>query len=352
VNGHDMADLDGLFLRNRDRLEDFWGRRQNRPRFDRTVSVFDRQVELTSNDDGVLGAVDHCLPLYSTAPATDRPSFAVQLVVRAGPSDPGPPPENLPNFVQFTGDAAWLTIALGAWGHCYVDLSQGRAVAVLSPQLVRRTDLVSLCLLNTILTNFFIGSGYAMLHASCLWRAGRALLLMAPHNSGKSTTALRLALAGYPLVCDSMIFLSPYSRSLQLLGFPVGKIKLRRDMLPAFAHLRDWVSSEATGTEIKYGVDLRRVDPALVHQTAVTPSAIDLCLLTRAPGEETFLTPANRADIGGAVVMNSLFFDAEPVWRRNLDLIERLLDRARLHHLAVGSDAGGIVAAVDSLWAG
>jgi hypothetical protein len=49
--------------------------------------------------------------------------------------------------------------------------------------------------------------------------------------------------------------------------------------------------------------------------------------------------------------MNSLFFDTDAVWRRNLALIGRLLDVARCHHLAIGSDAGGILAAVESLWA-
>jgi hypothetical protein len=342
--------LDALFLHHRDRLEDFWGRRQNRPRFERTVNVFDRRLHFSSNHEGVLGAVDHCLPLYSVAPPADRVPFAVQLVVQAGPLDPGPPPKNLFDAIQYTGDAAWLTIRLGEWGHSFVDLAAGQAVAVLSPWLARRPDLVGLCLLNTVLTNFFIGGGYGMLHASCLLRDGRALLLMAPHNSGKSTTALRLALAGYRLVSDSMVFLSPESEAMQLFGFPVGKIKLRQDMLPAFPHLRKWLSSEPVGAETKYGVDLRLVDASLVHEAAASPSAVDLCLLTRDSGEPTHLTPATRADISEAVVMNSLFFDTEPVWRRNVDLIEKLLDRARFHHLAIGSNADGILAAVDSLW--
>jgi hypothetical protein len=344
-------DLDTLFRNNRDRLEDFWGRRQNRTRYERTVRVFNRRIELESNDDRILAAIDHCLPLYSIAPLVDRAPFAIQLVVQAGPLDPGSPPENLVEYLQFTGDAAWLTIRLDAWGHCFVDLNGGRAVAVLSPRLAQRPDLVGLCLLNTVLTNFFIGGGYGMLHASCLLRDGRALLLMAPHNSGKSTTALRLTLAGYRLVSDSMVFLSPEAETLQLLGFPVGKIKLRHDMLPAFPRLQPWLSSEPVGTEIKYSVDLRRVDPSLVHEAAVTPSAIDLCLLNRSSSEQTLLTPATRASASEAVVLNSLFFDTEAVWRRNLVLIGRLLDRARCHHLAVGSEAGGILAAVDSLWA-
>jgi len=342
-------DFDGLFLHYQDKLEDFWGRRQNRPQFERTVQVFDRRIRVGSNDEDVLSAVDNSLPLYSVVLPSDGASFAVQFVVQAGPLDPGPPPENLFDYVQYTGDASWLTIRLDAWGHCYIDLIDGRAVAVLSPRLAQRPDLISLCLLNTILTNFFIGDGYGMLHASCLLRNGRALLLLAPHNSGKSTTALRLALAGHQLVSDSMIFLSPASETMQLLGFPVGKVKLRGDMVVAFPRLQALMEEEPVGDETKYGVDLRRVDPGLVCDSAVTPDAIDLCLLTRSKGAATRLMPATRDAVVDAVTMNSLFFDTDSVWRCNLASIERLLKQARCYHLAIGSDVDGILGVVDSL---
>ena len=341
--------FNGLFPHNRDNLEDFWGRRQNRPRFERTVQVFDRQIRVGSNDETVLSAVDNSLPLYSVVAPSDGAPFSVQFVVQAGPLDPGPPPENLSDYVQYTGEAAWLTIRLSAWGHCYIDLNDGHAVAVLSPRLAQRPDLVSLCLLNTILTNFFIGSGYGMLHASCLLRNRRALLLLAPHNSGKSTTALRLALAGYQLVSDSMIFLSPASETVQLLGFPVGKVKLRGDMVAAFPLLHALLEVEPVRDETKYGVDLRRLDPGLVCDSAVTPEAIDLCLLTRSNGVATRLMPATREAVVDAVTMNSLFLDTDSVWRRNLALIERLLEKARCYQLAIGSDADGILGAVNSL---
>jgi hypothetical protein len=342
-------DLETIFRNNQNCLEDFWGRRRNRPCCGRTVQVFDRRVELRSNDAGILEAVEHCLPLYSSAPLAKNAAFLIQFVVQTDAFDPGPAPENLIEIGQYTGDATWLVIRLGAWAHCTVDLEAGRAVAVLSPSLAARPDLVGQCLLNTVLTNFLIGSGYGMLHASCLARDDHALLLMAPHNSGKSTTALRLAMAGYSLVSDSMVFLSPEGEAVQLFGFPVGKIKLRRDMLPAFPHLALWLSPEPVGEEIKYGVDLRRIDLSLVQQAAITPLEIDLCLLTRASGEKTVLAPATRDDAGEAIVMNSLFFDTQSVWQRNLALLGRLLQRARCHHLVIGSDPDGILASVESL---
>jgi hypothetical protein len=241
-------------------------------------------------------------------------------------------------------------IRLGAWGHCHVDLARRESVVVLTPQLARRPDLVSRCLLNTVITNFFIASGYAMLHASCLYHQGRALLLMATHNSGKSTTALRLALAGYPLLSDSMVFLAPDRPRPQLLGFPVGRVKLRRDMVPAFPQVHALLAPEMVRGETKHSFDLRQFDPALVCEEVAVPNQIDLCLLARGSGRGTELSPASRQAVESSVMENSLFYDTWQVWRRNLKSIEQVLDAAQWHHLLIGTDPGRIVTAIGDLW--
>jgi hypothetical protein len=50
------------------------------------------------------------------------------------------------------------------------------------------------------------------------------------------------------------------------------------------------------------------------------------------------------------VMQNSIYYDSQTIWVRNLANIERLLSRTRFHHLKVGADAGGIIAAVETLW--
>jgi hypothetical protein len=239
---------------------------------------------------------------------------------------------------------------LGAWGHCHVDLARGKSVAVLTPQLAQRPDLVGRCLLNTVITNFFIASGYGMLHASCLYHQGRAVLLMAAHNSGKSTTALHLALAGYPLLSDSMIFLAPDGDRPQLLGFPVGRIKLRQDMVPVFPEIQALLAQEMVRGEMKHSFDLRQLDPALVCEEAAFPADIDLCLLVRGNGSDTSLAPASRQAVESSVMENSLFYETQHVWRRNLTSIERLVNAAQWHHLVIGNHPEQLLSAVRDLW--
>ena len=334
-------------------LEDFWGRQPNHPRQRRAFHVFGHPVVLAANDAAVLAALDYSLPLFSQAPEIDRPPFTVDVVVRPMPTPPGESVDEVVGHILYTGAGAWIAIDLGPWGQAFAEPAAGWAVAIVTPELAARPDLLSLTLLNTILLNFCLANGYGMLHASCLWREDRALLLMAPHNSGKSTTALRLVLAGYALVSDSMIHVAPERETdlaPLLAGFPTRRIKLRADMLDAFAPLRPFVQAERVRDEIKYVLDLARVDPTRVVTAAVRPSRVTLCLLTRTDEPATTWRPASADEIAACVMANSLFYDTTEVWQRNLTAIDRLLAHTRGYHLAIGRDPEKLVAAVERLW--
>lgn len=332
----------------REQIEDFWGRRANRCDLCREEVVWGRRVRLCSNDVQALKALEPCLPLYSQAQSVDRSPFEIQMVV-SGDAEVGPPPEALMDHIRYTGQADWLDMGLGNWGHVFVDLAQGQARLVIDRSLVARPDLLAQCAMNTVLTNLFIGDGYAMLHASCLMRGDHALLLMAPHNTGKSTTALRLVLDGYQLLSDSMVFLSPYSANVELLGFSVGRIKVRPDMIAVFAQFADALQMEHVRAEIKYALDLARHDPSLVHRRAAQPRRITLCLLRQSGCAETYWESASPDEVAEATILNSLYHDTPAVWQANLALIARFLERARCFHLAIGSETQGILDGVAQL---
>ncbi|MGH2544940.1 MAG: hypothetical protein ACRDIB_19280 [Ardenticatenaceae bacterium] len=343
------ADSNSLYTKQHSSLEDFWGRRENGPRFAREFRLFGRPARMTANDERVLAALDHVLPLYSVAPQSSHAPYSIHLIVRETYRDVGPLPDNLSEHLRYTGHGDWLDIQLGAWGHCHVDLRAGRALAVLAPALAARPDLVSHHLLNTIFTNLLQQSGFGMMHCTGLLRGDHALLLMAPHNSGKSTTALRLVLAGYSLLSDSQVYVAPDGGPLTLLGFPVGRIKLRRDVVPEFPELQPLLAAEMVRGETKFSVDIRRLNPALVCEEAIRPAKITLCLLTRSEKESSALTPATREEVMDAIMQNSIFYDTATAWARNLAPIERCVARARWHHLSVGRDPAGIVESMQSL---
>ncbi len=342
--------MDGktLYERYANQLEDFWGRRRNRPAYSRDFSIAGHTVRLTGNDPQLLASAEHAQPLYSTAPDAGSPPFHIHLIARPMPLAAGSLPDNLFDHIQYAGYDQWLALHLGPWGLCQVDLNQKRAVAVLDPALAGQPALVSRYLLNTILTNFLIASGYGFLHATGLLKGRKALLLMAPHNSGKSTAAMHLALSGYRLLSDSMIFIDGRSPP-GLLGFPVGRLKLRPDMVATFPQLAPLLEEEPARGEIKYAVDLRRLDPGLVCETIVRPSHVALCLLSLHDTAASHTRPATPEEVIEAVMANSLFYDTAGVWESNLARIGPLVELAETYHLAAGRDPDQLLAAVDRL---
>jgi hypothetical protein len=341
--------FDSYFAQYESQLTDFWGRRRNAPAYSRTFPIFGRQVQLASNEAGALAAADFSQPLFSAAPIVAGKLFKIQIVVRPFPVSPGPLPDNLFDHIQYSGHDSWLAMQLGGWGHCQVNLTAGQALAVLSEEMGSRPEAVSRYLLNTILTNFMISSGLGLLHTTAVYLDGRILMMMAGHNSGKSTTALHLALAGYFFVSDSQIYIEQAAAGLRLYGFPVGRVKLRPDMLPQFPRLAAFLKSEPVRQETKYRLDLHRVDPALVYDEVIRPEKVVLCLLSRNGGGKSAFAPASTAEALETAMINSLFYDTVGIWQKNFEQIEGLIQAADCYHLAIGTDGGDIIRVVDGL---
>jgi len=318
-----------------DLLEDFWQRRANAPRFEKEARIFGQRVLLLSNAEAPLAALDWCVPLYSSAPPLDQPPFQIQLIVQTAPLPLDPAPDDLMRYIQYAGEGEWIALQLGQWGHAQMDLTLKRARAVVTPQLAHRPEVLGRCLLNTLLTNFFIASGYGLLHATCLVRDDTALLLMAPHNVGKSTLALRLFLAGDKLLTDSMVFIAPHTEAVQLLGFPVGQIKLRADMAQTFPDLQPLLQAEPLRGETKYRLDLRRVAAERVQESVFTPTALELYLLQP---DEISRQPIEYVEMWEAMLANSLYYDTEAVWQKNRVVLERVLAKANCWRVGRGGE--------------
>lgn len=317
-----IPDSDWLSHLHEPQLEDFWQRRANKLRFRREVALFGHTLVVESNEEGLFTAVDLAIQNYSQTNQAKPPLGTLQLVVQPMRQPPGPAPDDLMQHITYSGSADWLMMQLGGWGVAHLDLARRLSTAVLSPQLAARPELVAQCVMHTLLLNLIISHGYGMLHASCLVRDGVALLLMAPHNTGKSTTALRLALAGFRLLTDSMVFVDGDGF---LHGYPVGLVKLRGDMVEQFPELRPFLQPEIVRQETKYRVDLRSVNLDFVRETAVRPQKIILCLLSRHENEATVVEDVGEAELIQAILHNSLYVDQTQVWRQNVANLQGVL---------------------------
>jgi hypothetical protein len=176
------------------------------------------------------------------------------------------------------------------------------------------------------------------------------LLLQAPHGTGKSTTALRLLLNGYKLLSDSMVYIGERGDDLWLGGFPVGRIKLRADMLPLFPALAAQAEAEPVRNETKHRVELKRVDPAMAYSQMIRIQRVEYCLLERWEESDSKVEPLTEDELWREIMVNSLHYDTQEMWNENLRRIGLLVQHANLHHLRIGTSENEIIKTVNHLW--
>jgi hypothetical protein len=345
-----MPDFNELYRRHNHRMEDFWSRRVNAPKYQKTIHVFGRAVIFDSNHENVLDAATFAEQMYSSWDSRDESVWRVHLTVHDPDHQPAPPPERLIDLVHYAGAEDWLSIGLREWGHCFVDMKRAEAHAVISSSLAETPQWVCQVLLNTILNNFATRHGFSMLHASALVKDGHILVLQAPHGTGKSTTALRLLLNGYQLVSDSQIYLAERDGALWIGGFPIGRIRLRTDVLPLFPALAAQTQPEPVRNETKHRVDLRRVDPALTRREMIQVPHVEFCLLERWDKSESKIEPLSEDELWAEIMVNSLHYDTPELWSENLHRVDLLLSKANLHRLRIGTSEADIIKTVNQLW--
>ena len=345
-----MPDFNDLYRDFNGRMEDFWSRRTNAPKYERSIRIFGRRVVFTSNHPTVLDSIDIAERMYSSAEPNDELAWHVALIVQD--FDPGlaAPPARLIDRVQYAGADDWLSIGLEAWGHCFVDMTRGEAHAVLASSLAEDPELVSQVLINTILTNFVTRHGYSMLHASALVKDGQVLLLQAPHGTGKSTTALRLLSDGFRLLSDSMVYIGERQGELWMGGFPIGRIKLRAGMLPLFPEAAAGAKSEPVRDETKHRVELDKLDPGMAHPEMLKVGRVEYCLLERWDEPHSRVEPLSEAELWPEIMVNSLHYDTPEFWNENLRRIQLLLKHASLHRLRIGTSEDDILKTVAQIW--
>jgi hypothetical protein len=345
-----MPDFNELYRNHNAQMEDFWSRRANAPKYERTIRIFGHPVIFDSNHPHVLDSATLAEGMYSTSDFQNESTWRVHLTVHDADPIPAAPPKRLVDLMHFAGAGDWLSIDMQGWGSCFADMKRGEAHAVLSSSLAQQPEQICLVLLNTILTNFVTRHGYSMLHASALIKDEHILLLQAPHGTGKSTTALRLLLNGYKLLSDSMVYIGEHDGELWMGGFPVGRIKLRTDMLPLFPALAAEAVDEPVRDETKHRVELDRVDAALTYREMLPIRRVEYCLLERWEKPESKIESLTEDQLWPEIMVNSLLYDTPDLWRENLRRIALLLKKSGLHRLQIGTSEDEILRTVNQLW--
>jgi hypothetical protein len=330
-------------------MEDFWSRQGNTQSESFEFDPFGHKAIITANRLDVLAAARLSAGRFSRAEGqhSDQP-MRIQMVVRR--EQTGPVPADLPERLVYAGVDRWITVSAGEWGYGFANLDMWEALIFLSPALAADSRLVSRYFIDHYLLNFIL-TEWAMLHASCVLEPERQQLvvMIAPHNSGKSTTALHLLRAGYHFLADGTALFrrKPRGDGFVVGGYPIGEVKLRDDVLGLFP--------EYTGEAVrvreqrKTVVDLRAAHPGQLVQTLVTAPKIDLCLVERSGGMQTRIEPLSPEQVWGRLMANTVYWDEPARLATNNEALATLLQVASLHSLELGTDVAGIRGALERL---
>jgi hypothetical protein len=144
----------------------------------------------------------------------------------------------------------------------------------------------------------------ALVHAAAAERGGRAVLLPAPMNAGKTTLVAALVRAGLRYLTDEAVAVEPAPLTLRGLAKPLtidpGARPLLADLEPAVEPAARAYAGE------RWHVDVRTIRPDAV----ATSAAPALVVVPRhVPGAATALTPLSRSQALVALCENSFNLD-------------------------------------------
>lgn len=118
-------------------------------------------------------------------------------------------PAEPPPLDMFSG-AGLLGGATSSSNFVVISPQERGALVVVSPQMARfhyhtRYELIEFA----VFTLAARAQGLASLHAACVGRAGRGILLMGPSGSGKSTVTLQCLSRGFDFLSEDSVFVTP-----------------------------------------------------------------------------------------------------------------------------------------------
>jgi len=326
---------------------DFWQRKRNAQSQSFQFAPFGIPAKISANQADVLAAARLSAGRFSVAAQENtKQPIHIQIVVRSGPDTPVP--ANLPEQLTYTGVGPWITLLAGQWGHAVANLQTREAVLVLTSALAANTRLVSRYFIDHYLLNFIL-TEWAMLHASCVLSADgqRLVVMIAPHNTGKSTTALHLLRAGYHFLADGMALLRHEEQGFIFGGYPIGEVKLRDDVLAMFAEYSG--QSVRVREHHKTVVNLRQTHPNQLVEKIISPASIHLCFVERKEQPQTEVLPLSAQKARQMLVNNTIFWDEAPQLAFNSNTLQALLRVASLYRLVIGRNTGDIIATIDKI---
>jgi len=291
----------------------------------RDLQLLGGRFRFESNSGRLLRFVDAAfggLPRHRLSATSPR--LSVKLVLRAGGRPHPRRRKEPPPLGMFSGDG-FLGGATDRSDFVVVSPRERSALIVMSAPMMSfpyhaRYELIEFA----VFTLAARAQQLVSLHAACIGREGRGLLLMGPSGAGKSTLSLLALLQGFDFVSEDSVFVAPDT----LLATGVANfLHVRADSLRWVERSRDVADIRASpvirrrsGVR-KYEVDLRQG----AHRLAQHPLKIGAVLfLSAQKGGGPLLRPLGRSSMDARLSEAQAYAANQPQWRAFRKQVSRL----------------------------
>jgi hypothetical protein len=274
------------------------------------------RIQFESNSAELLRLVDAA---YANLPRHRLSATVPQLRIRLSLMSGGQPRQRRrsePPALEMLSGAGFLGGATDSSNFVVLSPQERAALVAVSPQMLKfpyhtRYELIEFA----VFTLAARSQKLASLHAACVGRNGRGILLMGPSGAGKSTVTLQCLLQGFDFMSEDSVFVTP---DTMLATGIANFLHVRSDSLRWLERARDVaairkspVIRRRSGVR-KFEVDLRRGN----YRLAPSPLKIAAVVFLSAQnaGARPLLKPLSRSDLLARLVANQGYAANQPEW--------------------------------------